>query len=61
VLSLGHFVRRDADGAILVDTRDGGTLPQPGTVVWGSKLPPHTLENVGDSEIHDIGVELKSG
>jgi hypothetical protein len=54
-------VRRDPEGAILVDTRDGGSLPQPGTVIWGSELPPHTLENVGESEIHVIGVELKSG
>ena len=61
VLSFGHFVRRDEDGAILVDTRDGGSLPQPGTAIWGSALPPHSLENVGESEIHLIGVELKSG
>src|SRR5439155_9132215 len=31
----GHFVRRDADAAILVDTREGGRpLPQLGTAIW---------------------------
>lgn len=58
VLSIGHFVRRDADGAILVDTRDAG-LPQPGSAIWSETLPPHTLENVDTSEVHVIGVELK--
>ena len=61
VLSFGHFVRRDRDGMLLVDTREGGALPQPGTALWSSSLPPHTLENVDTSEIHVIGVELKSG
>jgi hypothetical protein len=60
VLSIGNFVRRDADGAILVDTRSSGPLPQPGSATWGDALPPHTLENVDTSEIRIIGVELKS-
>lgn len=59
ILSSGHFVRRDADGAILVDTRSTGSLPQPGTSIWSDALPPHTLENVDVSDIHLIGVELK--
>jgi len=61
VLSFGHFVRRDGDGVLLVDTREGGALPQPGTAIWSGSLRPHTLENVDTSEIHVIGVELKSG
>ena len=61
VLSFGHFVRRDGNGVVLVDTREGGALPQPGTALWSGSLPPHTLENVDTSEIHVIGVELKSG
>jgi hypothetical protein len=60
VLSVGHFVRRDSDGIVLVDTRGGG-LPEPGTAIWSGALPPHTLENVDAAEIHIIGVELKSG
>jgi hypothetical protein len=45
----------------LVDTRNGGELPQPGTAIWSGALSPHTLENVDTSEIHVIGVELKTG
>lgn len=61
ILSFGDFVRRDGDGAVLVDTREGGALPAPGTTIWSGSLPPHTLENVGTSVIHVIGVELKTG
>ena len=61
ILSVGDFVRRDGDGTVLVDTREGGALPQPGTAIWSGSLPPHTLENVDTSEIHVIGVELKTG
>lgn len=60
ILSIGDFVRRDGDGTVLVDTREEGTLPVPGAVIWSAALPPHTLENVGATEIHVIGVELKS-
>jgi quercetin dioxygenase-like cupin family protein len=59
VLSFGHFVRRDGEGTVLVDTRQAGPLPQSGTALWSGALPPHTLENVDTSEIHVIGVELK--
>lgn len=60
VLSFGHFVRRDEMGAALIDSRDGGVLPQPGTALWTPVLGPHTLENVDAAEIHVIGIELKA-
>ncbi len=60
VLSFGHFVRRDEMGAALIDSRDGGVLPRPGTALWTSALGPHTLENVDAAEIHVIGIELKA-
>ena len=60
ILSFGDFVRRDGDGNVLVDTRKRGTLPAPGAAIWSESLPPHTLENVDTSEIHVIGVELKT-
>jgi hypothetical protein len=60
VLSIDHFVRRDADGGVLVDTRQGGALPEPGTAVWTAALPPHSLENVGGAAIHVVNVELKN-
>jgi hypothetical protein len=61
VLSFGHFVRRDDEGTVLVDSRDSGALPQPGAALWSAALPRHTLENVDTTEIRVIGVELKHG
>jgi len=60
VVSFGHFVRRDSEGAVLVDTREVGGLPQPDTALWSGALPPHTLENVDSFEIRVINVELKT-
>jgi len=58
VLSGGHFVRRDGDGNVLVDTREAEPLSD-NRAVWTAPLPPHTLENVSDTEIRAISVELK--
>lgn len=58
VLSGGHFVRRDGDGNVLVDSR-GGDPVAAGAAVWTEALPPHSLENVSDSEIRVVNVELK--
>lgn len=58
VLSGAHFVRRGADGRVLVDSR-AAAAPATGISVWSPPLPPHTLENVGDRVIHVINVELK--
>jgi len=60
VLSSANFVRRDADGNVLVDTRE---LDQPFELpraAWSDPLPPHSFENVGAADIHLISVELKS-
>ena len=53
------FVRRDAEGLTVVDSRTIAKVP-PETVLWSGPLPPHTLENVGDSELRAISVELKN-
>jgi len=58
VLSWSDFVRRDADGAVLVDTRQKAAAPP--AALWGEPLPPHSLENVGPVAIHIISTELKS-
>jgi quercetin dioxygenase-like cupin family protein len=59
ILNWSHFVRRDGEGAVLVDSRTGGG-PAEGSAVWSAPLPPHTLENVGESELRVISVELKN-
>jgi hypothetical protein len=58
IRSWSHFVRRDGEGAILLDSRLDGR-PAEGVAVWSGPLPPHTLENVGESELRVISVELK--
>lgn len=60
VLSWSDFVRRDADGNVLLDSRSAGLMPAPGDSLWGQPLPPHTLENIGDRSLRIISVELKT-
>ncbi len=59
ILSWSDCVRRDGEENILMDSRISGTL-SPGMVVWSAPLPPHTLENVGKTQLHVIAVELKT-
>ncbi len=58
VLSWSDFVRRDAEGAILVDSRER-EQPVPGASLWIDPLPPHSVENVGAANLHIIAVEVK--
>ncbi len=56
----GDFVRYDADGKVLLDTRVmGNPVDEPARFI--ESLPPHSIENVGTSEIHLISVEMKAG
>jgi len=59
VLGWSDFTRRDDAGRVLVDSRKVESSSEPPTVLWSAPLPPHSLENVGPSEIHIISVELK--
>ncbi|HEY0311965.1 MAG TPA: hypothetical protein VGC56_05665 [Allosphingosinicella sp.] len=59
VMSWSDFVRRDADGKVLVDCRASDSRPAAGDALWSAPLPPHWVENVGDRELRIIAVELK--
>ncbi|MFZ5616155.1 MAG: cupin domain-containing protein [Pseudomonadota bacterium] len=59
ILGWSDFVRRDADGNVVLDSRKEMATPSPGAVLWGPALAPHCVENVGDSDLHVIAVELK--
>ena len=59
VMSWSDFVRHDADGKVLVDSRTWENRPAPGEALWSSPLEPHWVENVGDAELRIIAVELK--
>jgi mannose-6-phosphate isomerase-like protein (cupin superfamily) len=58
IMSWSDFVRREGDGVVVVDSRTGIYLPE-GSAHWSPPLAPHTLENVGTSELRAISVEVK--
>jgi hypothetical protein len=54
-----HFIRRDAHGIVLRDTRSEDpsfVLPQ---FQWSDGTPAHTLENTGDDDIRVTAIEIK--
>ena len=59
VVSWSDFVRRGATGKVEADTR-GKPAVAVGTALWSGPLGPHTLENVGTTELHVVSVELKN-
>ncbi|MBI3450120.1 MAG: hypothetical protein HY049_14550 [Acidobacteria bacterium] len=60
VVTWSDFVRFDAGGSVLVDSRVTGMRPRAGEALWAAPLAPHFAKNVGDAELHVIAVELKS-
>lgn len=59
IVSASDFIRRDGVGKILFDSRAAGPPPATPTVQWTDPLPPHSVENIGLSEIVLITTELK--
>ena len=60
VVSTSDFVRRDQDGRIVFDTRINTEEIPADTAFWSEPLPPHTVENVGKTELRTIMVEIKT-
>jgi hypothetical protein len=56
-VSAGDFIRRDAEGNVLLDTRIASR--QPGQSPLSEPLTPHSVENVSASEIRLVSVEMK--
>ena len=56
-LKFSHFIRRDGEGNVLFDSRTV-TGDRPGAAFL-ENLPPHSVENVGDQDIHLVSVEMK--
>jgi hypothetical protein len=55
-IQASDFIRRDQDGNVTFDSR---TSPLRATANFLEYLAPHSVENVGEVEIHLISVELK--
>ncbi len=59
VQSTSDFIRRDGEGKIIFDSRTEAAAQAAPAVQWLPPLPPHSVENIGQSEIHLFTVELK--
>jgi hypothetical protein len=59
ILSWSDFIRYDADGNIVVDSRKLPETPMPSSALWSGPLAPHSLQNIGGKDIHIISVEIK--
>jgi len=59
VKSASDFLRRDGEGKLLFDSRTVGPAPATPFAQWTDPLPPHSVENIGNAEIHLITTELK--
>jgi hypothetical protein len=59
ILSWSDFTRCEAEGTIVMDSR-GMTPLVYRNAIWSPALIPHTLENIGEAELHVIAVEVKN-
>jgi hypothetical protein len=59
IISWSDFIRYDAEGNVLVDSRTLSKTPAPATALWSGPLTPHSLKNVGINDLHAISVEIK--
>nr|ART40509.1 L752 [uncultured bacterium] len=59
ILGTSDFIRYDPEGKAVFDSRTAESNLEPGAVTWSPALRAHSVENVGDSEIRVISVELK--
>lgn len=53
------FIRRDHENKVLFDSRQSPSPPKFPVTQWLDPLPPHTIENIGHSDISILIVELK--
>ena len=60
VISWSDFIRYDAEGNVLLDSRNMGKSVPQHTALWSGPLGPHTLKNVGANDLHIISVEIKN-
>lgn len=60
VVSWTAFVRYDADGNELFDSRTLGAGPAIGSSMWSGPLGPHYVTNVGERDLHILATEIKS-
>jgi hypothetical protein len=58
-ISWSNFIRYDAAGNVVLDSRNLPATILPGTALWSEPLSPHALKNIGDNDLKVICVEIK--
>lgn len=59
VVSASDFVRYDPQGHVVMDSRTLPSRPKSGDILWSTPLQPHSIQNVGSTELRVIAIELK--
>src|SRR3974390_590674 len=57
--SWSDHVRRDETGQLIFDSRHEATPAAVPSVLWCEPLTPHSVENVGETELRVLSIELK--
>jgi hypothetical protein len=60
VISWSDFIRYDASGNILLDSKTLTKTPATATALWSEPLAAHALKNTGNNDLHIISVEIKT-
>jgi hypothetical protein len=59
VISWSDFIRYDAPGNVLLDSRSLGKTIVPHAALWSEPIGPHVIKNAGNNNLHIISVEIK--
>ena len=59
ILEASAFIDHDANGKVLLDTRELKTPMTFPMTMWKDPEAPHSVENISDKPLHLIRVELK--
>jgi hypothetical protein len=59
VISWSDFIRYDAEGNVLLDSRSIAKTVDPHSALWSEPIGPHALKNIGANDLHIISVEIK--
>lgn len=59
IMEASAFIDHDANGKVLLDTRELGTPLAFPMTMWKDPEAPHSVENLSDKPLHLVRVELK--
>lgn len=59
ILSWSDCIRYEDQREAVMNSRQAGFSPRAGTAVWAAPLPPHSLRDVGQQNLHVILTEFE--